>query len=45
MGLDARKPVSGVSDQVMPKTACSATKTSYSIEILHGASWAIVLSR
>ena len=33
MGLVATKPVFGVFDQVVPKPACSATETSYEIEI------------
>ena len=36
-GLDARKPVFGVSDQVKLKPACSATATGWNIELLHGA--------
>ena len=33
-GLAARKPVFGVSEEVIFKPACSASKTSYNIEIL-----------
>ena len=44
MGLNARKPVFGVSDQVMLKQACSATETSYKIEILRLASLDMILS-
>ena len=28
MGLEARKPVFGVSEMVIPKSACSATETT-----------------
>ena len=45
MGLNARKPVFWVSDQIRPKPACSATRTSQNIDIFHGASLNIVLSR
>ena len=34
MGRDATKPVFGVSDKVKFKSACSATETSWKIEIL-----------
>ena len=34
MGCGTRKPVFGTSDKVIPKPACSATKTSYKIESL-----------
>ena len=45
-GLDARKPVFGVCDQVMIKPVFSAaTETSSNIEILHETSLAVMLSR
>ena len=44
MGLNVRKPVFGVSDQVMRKQACTATETSYKIEILLVASLDMILS-
>ena len=45
MSLVTRKPVSGISDQVRLKPACSAKKASYSLEIVHVASIGIILSR
>ena len=45
LGFDGRKPVFGVYNQIRPKSACSATEPSLNIEILQGASWAVVLSR
>ena len=39
LGCDLRKPVFGVSDQVIPKPACSATETSQNSEILLVASF------
>ena len=45
LGLDARKPVFGVSDQVKSETAFSVTKTSQNFEILYVASWNIVFFR
>ena len=44
MGLDARKPVFGVFDQVMLKPSLSATETNYKIENLHVASLDMILS-
>ena len=44
MGLVAVKPVFGVSDQVMPKLACSVTETSYNSEISPLASFNMILS-
>ena len=44
MGCDARNPILGVSDKVRFKPACSATKTSYGIEISHVASLDMILS-
>ena len=44
MSLVTRKPVFGVSDNVRLKPACSATETSYSLEILDLASIGIILS-
>ena len=43
--LVTRKPVFGVLDQATFKPACSASKTSLSLEILDLASIAIILSR
>ena len=34
MGLDKRKPVFEVSNQVIPKPACSASKATYNIAIM-----------
>ena len=45
MGLIATKPVFGVSDKVRFKPACSATETSYIIEILLVESFDMVLSK
>ena len=45
ISFNIRKSFFIVSDQVKPKPACSATQISLNIEILHGASWTIVLSR
>ena len=44
MGLDLREPVLRVSDQVILKRVCSATETSYKIEILVVASLDVKLS-
>ena len=44
LGLDGRKPVLGVSDQVMLEPACSATETSLNSEISFVASFDLVLS-
>ena len=44
MGLIATKPVFGVSDKVRFKPACSATETSYKIEVSLVASLDILLS-
>ena len=40
-----REPIFGVFDQVRLKPACSATETSYSLEILDLASIGIILSK
>ena len=45
MLINTRKPGYGISDQIQLKQACSATETNQDIEILHGASWTILLSR
>ena len=45
MGLDAKKSVFGVSDQLRLKPVCSATETSQNIEFLCVACEAIILSR
>ena len=45
MGLDARKPVFGVSEKVRFKPACSATETSKKLEILLVASLGMILSK
>ena len=44
LGIDARKPIFGVSDQASLNTACSATETSQNIEYLHESSSIIILS-
>ena len=38
-----RKPIFGVCDQVRLKPACSATETSYSLEILYSERYGIIL--
>ena len=43
IGLVMTKPVFGVFDQVVPKPACSATETSYEIEISPEASLDMIL--
>ena len=43
MGLITRKRVLGVCDQVRLNLTCSATETSYNIEILHVFSLVIIL--
>ena len=43
MGRDARKPVFGVSDIARLKPACSATETSWKIEISLVSSLYIIL--
>ena len=43
MGLVGTKPVFGVFDPVIPKPACSATETSYEIEILPETSLDMIL--
>ena len=45
VGREARKLVFGVSEQVMLKSACSATETSWNIEILHVASLFVITFR
>ena len=45
MSLVPRKPVFGVSDQVILKPACSATETNQSLKILHLASIDIILAK
>ena len=42
MSLDMRKPVWGVSHQVIPKPAYSAAETTYNIEILLMASLDVI---
>ena len=44
MGSEAKKPVFGVSDNVIPKPTSSATETIYKSEILHVASFDMILS-
>ena len=43
MGLDATKPVFGVSDKVRLKPVSSATEANWNIEILHEASLDIII--
>ena len=45
MSLVTRKPVFGVCDQVRLKPVCSASETSYGLEISAIASRRIILSR
>ena len=44
MGSEAKKAVFGVSDNVIPKPTSSATETIYKSEILHVASFDMILS-
>ena len=45
IGLGAKKPVFGTSDQVRQKPACSTTENSYNIGILHVTSLTTILLR
>ena len=45
MGLDVRKPVIGVSNQVITYPACSATETTEKMEILLASHFDMILSK
>ena len=45
MSQVTRKPVFGICDQVRLKPACSATETSYSLEILDIVNIGFILSK